>query len=169
MLPSRVIRPTEKTIYNLGNTIIKRLFHQKYRGNIIRYNQDDITRLLNFVSMNSTFIPQNIQTPWGDAIKTISLGSKTALHQIGTRGTTTQQHNKEAIVSSFIVLDENKNIVNKKLLRNIIPHRSRNGGNKFINKCYNIRKEFNDGHSDLLCKITNYKRESYVFGTSLQL
>ena len=68
MIPSRIIRPTERTIYNLGHTIIQRLFHQTYRNKIIRYNGADIIKLLNFVSNNTTHIPPNLQLPWGDAI-----------------------------------------------------------------------------------------------------
>ena len=165
MLATPIIRPTTRTIYNLGNDILERLFNKRYRNNIIRYNQEDIIKLLNYVSNNSTFIPDNLQTPWGDAIHTIASGAKSALHKIGTRGTSIQQQNKESIVSSLTLIDANNNIMNKKLLDSIVPHKSRVGGNKFINKCKSIRMDFNAGNKNILCAIKTFTRNSLVFSS----
>ena len=148
MLPSPIVHPSDETIRQLGITIIQRLFHQTYRNAILRYRVQDIIKLLNYVSNNSTYIPDEIQLPWGDAITTLRALQAT-LHKFGVRGSVTAQHNKQAIVSSLIVTDENKNILNRKLLNDFVPHKSWHGTNTFLQKCKRLREEFDDNTSGI--------------------
>ena len=90
-------RPSIQTIHNLENTIIQRLFNKRYRSSIIRYNTDDIITPLHYVPRHSPHIPEPIQMPWGDALRTLS-SPKSVLSKFGTRGEATQQHNKQAML-----------------------------------------------------------------------
>ena len=94
--PTPICRPSTQTIYNLGDTIIQRLFNKRYDGHIIRYNADDIIQLLNYVSTHTTHIPEEIDTGWGDAILTIT-APKATLHKFAIQDVADQQHNKQAI------------------------------------------------------------------------
>ena len=67
---------------------------------------------------------------------------KETLHKFGIRGQALQQQNKQAIISSLIVQDNNGNIMNKKSLRNLLPHKSTKGANSYIDKCGLLRREF---------------------------
>lgn len=154
-----IVRPSTQTIYNLGKTIIRRLFNRKYNGNLIRYNTEDIVTLFNYVSNNSNHIPDDINIPWGDAIMTLSSAQST-LHKLGIRGQAIQQHNKQAILSSLIVKDNNNDIKNMKLLRNLAPHKSINGKKEFIRKCKQIRDEFDCNFSNVLSQHLKHKRNS---------
>ena len=162
IIPTPIVRPSTQTIYNLEDTIIQRPFNKRYDGNLIRYNTEDTITLLNYVSNNSTHIPDDIQIPWGDAIITLS-SPKDTLHKMGIRGTSSQQHNKQAIISSLIVQDDNTNIKNKKLLKTLIPHKSRKGGNEFIGKCKLLRNNFDKNVSNVLSEHIKYKRKSLVY------
>lgn len=163
-VPTPTARPSTQTIYNLGDTIINRLFHKRYNGHIIRYNTEDIIQLLNYVSTNTTHIPDDINTRWGDAIATIS-APKYTLHKFGIRGQSYQQQNKQAIISSLIVKDNAGNITNKKLLRNMLPHKSTKGAHLFIDKCRTLREEFDKESTGILvlCDLTKHTRESMYF------
>ena len=72
MFPSRIVTLHYNTITNLGDTIIQRLFHQRYRCSMIRYNTENIVTLLNYITQHTTHIPKNIHIPWGDAIRKLS-------------------------------------------------------------------------------------------------
>ena len=47
-------------------------------------------------------------------------------------------------------MDDNDNICNRKLLQNVIPHKSNKRGNNFIDKRGNTRLDFNE------IKVINY-------------
>ena len=83
MIASPIRHPSDETIRQLGNTIIQRLFHKRYQNEIIRCRTQDIVKLVNYVSTNSTHIPDDIQIHWGDAIATLS-SPKEVLHKFGT-------------------------------------------------------------------------------------
>lgn len=165
IIATPICRPSTQTIYNLGETIITRLFHKRYNGHIIRYTAADIVQLLNYISTNTTHIPDDINTRWGDAIMTVS-APKAVLQQFGIRGTAEQQHNKQAIVSSLIVTDDNGNIINKKFIRNMLPHKSTKGAYSFMDKCGKLRNKFENECCGILCDMTKYSRQSmhiYLF------
>ena len=122
--------------------------------------------MLNYKSDNATHIPDELKVPWGDAIRTLR-SAKATLHKFGTPGSATAQHNKQAIVSTLIVQDENKNILNRNLLKEFVPHKSDNGTNQFIRKCKRLREEFNTETYGYLCDLTRYKRNSLVLCDSL--
>ena len=151
-------RPTTSSIYNLGRMIIKRMFSMQWNGYTIKYNEEDIYRLLNFVSRQQQ-IPSSMKHPWGDAILSVDSAEK-RMKQIGTRGTKLQQQNKQSLVSGLMVLDTNNNIMNKKLLDKIVPHKSRQGGNDFTSKCKEIRISFDNNNSKTLCIDKKYTRNS---------
>ena len=72
MLPSRIVTPHYNTITNLADTIIQRLFHQRYRNSIMRYNTENIVTLLNYITQHTTHIPEGVRIQWRDAMRTIS-------------------------------------------------------------------------------------------------
>ena len=60
--------------------------------------------------LSSTHIPANLQLPWGDAIRAMSAPRPT-MNTFGTRELLTAQHNKQAIMSSLIVKEDNVDVV----------------------------------------------------------
>ena len=162
MTPTPIVRLSTQTIYNLGDAIIQRLFNKRCDGNPIRYNTEDIITLLNYVSNNNTHIPDDVQIPWGDAIITLS-SPKDTLQEMCIRCTLSQQHNKLAIVSSLIVQDGSTISKNEKLLKTLIPHKSRKSGNEFIGDCKLLTNNFDKDISNVLSEHIEYKQKRLVY------
>ena len=154
MLPNPTRSPTTRTKYNNRDRIIQSLFnkHITIEGTRydIKYNAADIIDLLNLLGQHRD-IPEDIRFAWGDSILSLA-AAKDGVHKIGVRGNQIQRQNKEAIVSSMVVLDIDNNIMNKQWLKNMAPHKSDRGKREFVKKCVNIRKEFNKGNIDILCE-----------------
>ena len=123
-------RPSHNSIYKLGDRIIKSLFTKKYKTINITYQTYDIIKVIKYVS-KSVYIPYELKLLWCDAIQTI-YAVQNSVHNIGVRGCKIQQQNKQAIISSMIILDNEINVKNNGIINNIAPHKSRNGKNKFI-------------------------------------
>ena len=155
-------RPSNTTIYNHGITIINFLYHKSYNNQNILYNARDIISLLNYISKDIS-TPNELKIPWGDAIQA-ACAAKTAVHKIGVKGNKLQQQTKQSIISSFIVLDENKNIINKSLINKIAPHKAPQCKRKYIYECADIRGKFNDEIINILCNNKEpFKRNSLVY------
>ena len=82
------------------------------------------------------------------------LSTRKRLSMMGVRGGKLKQQQKEVITSSLIrlkgpnKLDPN----NKKLLKAVLPHKSRRGADNMIKKCIGIVRRFeNDIKEDDLC------------------
>ena len=165
MIPiNNVTRPSQSAIRYLGRSVIQSLFHKQYQGNKIKYNKEDIIQLLNFIGTRIEGI-YDMKFNWGDAVLSLS-APKQALHDIGVRGNAIKHHNKQAIISSHVVFDENDNVLNKKWLKNMAPHKSDKGATKYVNKCIDIRREFNKGFTDILCIVQDKQhRNSMIYTT----
>ena len=156
---NNIKRPSQNQIYALGRNIKNRMFYQRGNdGRIIKYGSEDIIRLLNYVS-NQNEIPQSVRIPWGDTVRS-SKSQKAAMRAMRVRGTRLQQQNKQAVFSSAIALDENNNIMNKRLLYNMVPHRSKHGKLSFIERCRDIRVQYDGDNSNILCLDTTFTRNS---------
>ncbi len=154
----QTMRPHPNTISNLADRINQNLFHRKYDNKIVKYNSADIIKLLNRVSQKPE-IPQELKHNWGDAI--ISAPSmKACFDKFGIRGNKLQQQNKEAIGSSMMVLDNNNNVMNTNYLKWMIPQTSNPGKNSFIEKCKQIRVNFDTNNSNILCNAETLRRMS---------
>ena len=153
-------RPHRNNITRLKDTVINRLFNKidNNDGRIVKYDIDDIVNVLNKIGVHSN-IPEELRMPWGDAIRSIQ-STQNGLQQIGIRGHKLQMQNKQAMVSGMIVFDDNGNICNRKLLQNMLPHKSNKGGNNFIDKCGRIRRDFDENKTDNLCIDIKLRRES---------
>ena len=111
--------------------------------------------LLNYISKYKD-VPEQIQTLWGQSIKT--LGSiKSSLMKIG-------KQNKQSIILSIIILDNEGKCVNKKLIYNILPMKARSSNYDFLHKCILLRKNLNNNYSKILCiNNDNNKRNRYLY------
>ncbi len=76
---------------------------------------------------------------------------KQRFNKIGIRKNNIQQQNKQTMCSSVIVVDNNNNVLNKKMLKSMIPQTSNPAKNAFINKCRQIRTDFNLNNTNILC------------------
>ena len=166
-MPSFIKRPHKFTIEQRARAIIKSLFATKSSvdGYIIKYDKVDIIKLLNNIGQHKD-MRQDMRFAWGDALLSLS-ASKQAVHTIGVRGTATQHHNKQAIVSSQIVLDENTNIMNKKWIQELLPHKSKRGKDKYLSLCHGIRKEFDIFDTGVLCIVKDIQRRNSLVVTAL--
>ena len=109
-----MIRQCEKTMHSLGDTIIHRLFHKRYANHIIR-------QLRWYYNTTQSCIDKyNTHSRWyGYKMVWCNMticSPKTTLHKFGVRGMAYRQHNKQAIVLSLIVKDNDCKIRNKKFL-----------------------------------------------------
>ncbi len=151
-------RPTDRSIRNLADQVYDRMFHQKYDNKIIKYTQQDIIQFLNLMSQKPD-VTDPIKCYWGDAI--ISMPSmKSCFNQMGIRGNKLQQQGKQTMCSSVMVLDGNNNIVNKKMIKDIIPQKSNPCKNAFVKKCKQIRTDFNANNTNILCNDETLTRMS---------
>ena len=92
-------RPPRTQIYELGQRVNDRLFHQRGNdGRTIKYESSGIIRLHNYVP-NQNEIPHSIRVPRGDAVLFLK-SQKRAMQSMGTRGTKLQQQNNEALFFS---------------------------------------------------------------------
>ncbi len=142
-------RPSDRAIRNLAETINNRLFKLKYDNQAIKYNSQDIIKLLNLVSCIEE-IPAELKCNWGYAIISMTT-MKEAFNTFGTRGNKLQQQNKQTMTSSVIVVDNNDNVVNKQMIKFMIPQTTNPAKNAFLNKCKQIRKDFNSNNTNILC------------------
>ena len=122
---------------------------------------------MNYIGSRVSNDVSDLKLNWGDAI--ISQASaKKAVHDIGVRGGAIKHHNKQAIISSQVVLDENNICMNKKWIKELCPHKSDKGAVAYSDKCVIIRKEFDTGSRDILCDIKpKQHRYSYAYSLSL--
>ena len=91
-----------------------------------------------------------MKVQWDDAVLAAK-SQQRAVHKLGTRGDRLQMQNKEAIVSSCVVLDTNNNILNKSMARHLRqrkPHKSFNGQMSFVNRCVRQHQQHFDGATD---------------------
>lgn len=166
-------RPEYHTINALGRSVLKSLFDSKHTSNNIqyriKYNKQDIVQLLNYIGSRLSNDVSELKFNWGDSI--ISQASaKQAVHNIGVRGGAIKHHNKQAIISSQVVLDENNNCLNKRWIKDMCPHKSDKGTAAYSNKCINIRKEFDAGSTDILCEVKDkQRRNSYEYTLSVSI
>ena len=144
-------RPSSNTIYRLGNKIKKFLFEQ----DDYYYHTDDIILLLNYVSKDDK-IPNTLKILWGDAI-TSMITIKESIHKIGVRGNKLKQQNKQSIISSLIILDDNNKILNEGIVQQMIPQKGRTNKKNFIKHCKQIKRNFILGNTDILCD--DYKND----------
>ena len=130
-------------------------------GTIIRYNTEDIVKLLNYVSNNSTHIPDDISAHklHGEMLfwqyqhqKTYYIKGEYEVKQ--PNNTTNKQH--------LIVKDNNDDIKNKKLLKKLTPHKSLNGKKAFITKCKGLLDDFDNNICNVLSEHIKHKRNSLV-------
>ena len=82
-----------------------------------------------------------VRGPWGDALAS-SFSEKKTVHEMRARGIEIQRHNKQFILSGLIVLEEKENISNRKWINEVAPHTPKQGPDKCVNKCKEIRQEF---------------------------
>ena len=142
---------SNQTIRNLKRNIIDALFHRMNAGQTILYREQDIVALLNYLGQDPQ-IPGRLRGAWGDAICTLS-STKKAVHDIGVRGDKIKQYNKQAIMSSLVVFDENNAVKNMDFLMEVAPHKSKKGASVYIDKVVNIRREFDRGSISVLCDV----------------
>ena len=154
MFPANRKHPNPKTIDRFAMKICDQLFYQNHDV----YGSSDIIRLLNKISKDKMIPSELSDIPWGDSIIG-SISIQDAMHNIGTKGTKMQKCQKSAIASSITSIKSNK-IINRKLLKAILPHSSKKGKNKFIKKCQVSRIAFNDKETDILWTNIKYKRAS---------
>ena len=74
----------------------------------IKYNRDDIIFLLNYIGCRVSNDVSELKFNWGDAIIS-QAAAKQAIHDIVVRGGAIKHHNKQAIISTQVVFDENNN------------------------------------------------------------
>ena len=120
-----LIKPSDRTIYRVANKIISSLRQDKYKW--------DINCIISLFNIISTKVQDN-KIRFGDCIGAVQQ-LKTKLSKLGTRGTTTQQQTKQAIIASLIIQDNNKNIINTKFIKSLLPHKNYQCKNDFIIKC----------------------------------
>ena len=105
---------------------------------------------MNYLSTKKQ-IPNELQILWGDAIKSM-ISIKNSLNKVGIRGNQLQQQNKQAILCSMIILnDDNKTIQNRKILNQIIPQKNISCKDNYIQTCIDIKSEFNKENIKILC------------------
>ena len=143
-----------------GRSILKSLFGSRYDGYKIKYNKADIIALLNYVGSRCNEVP-DMNFKWGDALLA-KASTREAVHDIGVRGSQLKHYNKQAIISSNVVPDENNNCMNTGFIKELCPQKSRPGKNAYFDKCVNIRQQFNAGIIDVLCEVKGIQhRNSY--------
>ena len=140
------VRPHVSTIRNLADTVIDRMFNQMRGGRVIKYNGEDILKLLNYISRRGAAdIPNHLKGPWGQMIAS-QISQKECMHTMGVRGHKLIRQNKEAIIGSALVLDQNHNIMNKKWIREMLPHRNESAAREALTKIHGLRQEFDSGN-----------------------
>ena len=123
------------------------------------YSYDDMMKLFDKLI---EFINKSIGIPIAlciDGIERI----RDCLTDYGAKGTRRQLQQKQSIISSLILLDENNRIMNKALLNKLITIMSRNAKDTLIEECTNLRVLFDLDESRDLCKdYAKEKRDSLV-------
>ena len=157
------VGPSNTTIRNLADTIIHRMFNQIRNGRVTKYDESYILKLLDAVARRGDAdIPDNLKGPWGQMIAS-QISQRHCMHTIGVRGHKLIRQNKEAIIGSALVLDQNRNVVNKAWIREILPHKNWHAAQDAINKIIWLRQNFDIGTSDNLCRDTKFTRNSLVY------
>ena len=118
LINRNVQRPTYHAINNLGRSVLKSLFESRYGDYRIKYDKNDIIQLLNYIGSRVSNDVNDMKFRWGDALLSLS-SSKKAVHDIGVRGNALKHHNKQAIISSHVVLDENYNCINRGWIKDL--------------------------------------------------
>ena len=163
--PQATRRPDESSIYRLKDRVINHFFHRQYQQQQIEYQEEDIIKFLNALGKE---MPNNmgIKGPWGDMIKGAA-SAKTAVHTMGVRGSQTRHHCKQAILSSMMVLDDQNEVTNMPLLREMAPHKCNKSRKAYLEKCKQVRLALDRGISDVLCVVQlQQRRESLVLSPS---
>ena len=163
LIQRNIKRPEYHTINALGRSVLRSLFESRYNNARIKYNKNDIVQLLNYIGSRVSNDVSELKFNWGDALLS-QASAKQAVHDIGTRGSAIKHQNKQAIISSQVVFDENNNCLNKSWIKELCPHKSRKGAVAYSDKCLNIRKEFDAGSRAVLCEVQEKQhRNSYEY------
>ena len=152
------IPPSDHLITNLSNRTLNGIFNSQYGGYQHKWEIEHIIKLLNRIGRDPR-IPDDIRGAWGDSVKAIA-SAKEAVHNIGVRGDATKHQNKQAIMSSMMVLDNNGQLINKQLLNEVAPHKCPKSKKKYIKKAIAIRRDFDSGRSELLCEVKELQRRN---------
>ena len=152
------IPPCNRTITNLSNRTLNDIFNSQYGGHQHQWEIEHIVKLLNRIGSDPR-IPNDIRGAWSDSVKAIA-SAKQAVHNIGVRGDATKHQNKQAIMSSMMVLDDNEELVNKQLLDQVAPHKCPKSKKKYVKKALDIRRDFDNGRSEVLCEVKGVQRRN---------
>ena len=80
---------------------------------------------------------------------------------MATGGSNLQLQPKQAITCSLMNLDEHNNVRNRKLLRNILPHKNRDCRNKWMTQCTSYLTDYRKRNSNVFVnKHENMTRNS---------
>lgn len=157
------VRPGSKTITRLADTMLNRMFRGIYNGRRVVYNAKDILTLLNrVVQRGGADIPNNIKGPWGQMIAA-AISQKNCMHTMGVRGHKHKRMNKEAIVGSAMVFNQNNDLENTQWIKQLQPHKDKDCERDARNKIIAIRRNFDNGNSDMICSDHKYTRNSLEY------
>eukprot|EP01083_Nonionella_stella_P015165 42448_1 len=108
-------RPSSKSIERLAQSITRSMYETVHKNRTIKYEAHDILQLLNAIPFKHDSIPNDMRFKWGEGIEAMQ-SVKTAVSDIGVRGSKVVMQNKQAIFASSMVLDDENNIMNRKQL-----------------------------------------------------
>ena len=152
-------RPTRCQIYELGQRINERLFHQRSNdGRIIKYEAEDIIRLLNYVS-NKNDIPQSLRVPWGDtSVASNHKNKRYVLWEHEDPNCSNRTNRRYSRAPSYWT----KTTIywTNGCYIKWAPHRNSAGKRVFINRCKQIRLQFNVDNTNILCLDPKFTRNS---------
>ena len=154
---SEIIRPSPSKYYaQKVLDIIKILLFNRPE---YCYNYDDMMKLFDNLVI---FMNKSIGIPISLCIDGIDR-IRDCLSDYGPKGTRTQLQQKQSIISSVILLDQNNQIMNKALLNKLITTMTRKAKDELIDQCTHLRVLFDLDESTNLCKdYSNEKRDSLV-------
>ena len=108
--------PQQTKIYQIAAPLLEYIYNNP--DWVLDYN--GMVLLLDIIS-NDPRAPNPHKIPYGQSVDAVN-NAKELISHIGTGGTYDQKQAKQAILCSFMKLDDNYNLRNRKLINEIIPH-----------------------------------------------
>lgn len=132
MPPLQLPECPPSTIQRHARELHKKLF----KSGSYKYTLTNIVTLLNQVSGYEETPHNDIK--WGYAVLSM-IAIQNMFNQLGTRGTHKLQQVKQGIAAAMLYLNGDK-IMNKPLLKAVLPHKDNHARNDWIDKCIDRRR-----------------------------
>ena len=126
-----------------------------------RLNYTRMLELFDIISKDPR-APNPHKIPYGQAIDG-AYNARKLLRDVGVLGSNLQKQSKQAITCAFMKLDSNYKVTgnNRKLLHKILPQRTADNRNKWINQCETYLTEYAKRNTNVFVnKYDNLRRNS---------